>query len=313
MRSLHKTQISKPKQTMRKRTLKRLNCAPAVSKSKRVADTSCYTADILLQIRDEYNKTAGPNQQIKETNPIVVWQKLAEVFPDCEQEDCWLNTIQDKTLRAKIHKYIFAPNKPSEWKKDPNTWLSNFDILNVLEQYETTPDYKHFEFIGPTPIDFDSPDSADSSKCVYTDLCKFSIAEQIKQGKTKIGVIFNLDKHTGPGSHWVSLFIDLKNNFIFYFDSAGNPTPKEITAFVKRIRYELQQMGRKIKYYTNGEHAHQKTNTECGMYSLHFIITMLTEEMDGKPISVGKRIRLFQRGAISDTYVEKYRNIYFNG
>ena len=29
-----------------------------------------------------------------------------------------------------------------------------------------------------------------------------------KQGINKIGVIFNLDKHTQPGSHWVALFID---------------------------------------------------------------------------------------------------------
>ena len=48
----------------------------------------------------------------------------------------------------------FTPYKPTEWEKNPVEWLSNFDILNVLKQYEEK--YSDFKFIGPTPIDFNS-------------------------------------------------------------------------------------------------------------------------------------------------------------
>jgi hypothetical protein len=82
-------------------------------------------------------------------------------------------------------------------------------------------------------------------------------------------------------------------------------------------------------------------NTECGVYSLFFIITMLTG-VHKKPIndsvsipdrglseveSVGiagsrrekrskmnmrQKIRLFKHHTIPDKYIEKYRNVYFN-
>ena len=35
----------------------------------------------------------------------------------------------------------------------------------------------------------------------------------------QIGIVFNLDKHDQEGSHWVSMFIDLKRDGIYYFDS----------------------------------------------------------------------------------------------
>jgi hypothetical protein len=38
----------------------------------------------------------------------------------------------------------------------------------------------------------------------------FNLNQQLKDGKTKIGVIFNTDPHTKDGSHWVSLFINIK-------------------------------------------------------------------------------------------------------
>ena len=50
--------------------------------------------------------------------------------------------------------------------------------------------------------------------CVWKDLCKFSLQKEINKGFKKI-MIFNLDKHTGPGTHWTS-FIDVTDKFIFY-------------------------------------------------------------------------------------------------
>jgi Ulp1 family protease len=159
------------------------------------------------------------------------------------------------------------------------------------------------------------------------------LRDLIAHGKRKLGIVFNLDKHDEPGSHWVSMFVDVDNSFIFYYDSARNNTPAEVT----RLKNEITKQGAALsppihfKYITN-KHSHQRTNTECGMYSLFFIITMLTGKTD-HPIesfkkrghggehyggirehnlSVEQRISLFLDHNIPDAYVEKYRNTYFN-
>jgi hypothetical protein len=293
---------------MKTRKLKQMNCSPMVGKLK-VGD-SCYTPKILMTIRDEYNKEHTPSEQIHESDPAKLWTILNQRLVHCEKEDCWLNQIKDSQLRKRIDRYIFAPDKPYEWKKNPNEWLTNYDILNVLEQYEET--HKHFEFIGPSPIDFDK---IVNRKCVYNELCGFQLSEHMKNGKTVIGVIFNLSPHTSGGSHWVSLFIDTKAKLIFYFDSAGARIPKQIKRFVNRVQSQAMQVAnRPYTFEENCPKEHQFGNTECGVYSLFFIITMLTgkTKLTKGLLSAKQKMHLFKNRTIPDKYIEKYRNVYFN-
>jgi hypothetical protein len=68
----------------------------------------------------------------------------------------------------------------------------------------------------------------------------------------------------------------------------------------------------KIKKIIN-QHRHQKGNTECGMYSLFFNITMLTGDSGfEKNMTLDDKIELFTKVNIPDKYVEFYRNKYFN-
>ena len=55
----------------------------------------------------------------------------------------------------------------------------------------------------------------DKEKCVWDDLCNFSLNKYINKKIDKIGVIFNLAKQGEEGTHWVSLFLDIKNKYIF--------------------------------------------------------------------------------------------------
>ena len=41
-------------------------------------------------------------------------------------------------------------------------------------------------------------------------LCKINLKQHMNTGKHKIGSVFNLDDHDEPGSHWVSLYMELK-------------------------------------------------------------------------------------------------------
>ena len=283
-------------------------CSPIVEKIS--VNNSCYTPKILFMIRDAYNKDHSDEEKIEETDPTKLWKIMHDKFVQCKTEDCWLNAIKDEALKKRIDRYIFAPDKPYEWKSNPNEWLSNFDIMNVLEQYEQT--YSHFEFIGPTPIDFDK---VVSGQCIQNELCKFDLSQQIKNDKKHIGVIFNLSPHTSDGSHWVSLFIDVNERVIFYFDSAGQSIPNEIKLFVNRVQEQAKKRdGSKYRFYQNYPKTHQMGNTECGVYSLFFIITMLTgvSQLSKGKMNMRQKIYLFKRRKIPDEYIEKYRNVYFN-
>lgn len=192
---------------------------------------------------------------------------------------------------------------------NPNTWLSNFNIDDVLGQYELS--YPHFKAIQTATIDFDEI-------CYVKDLCKLrnkeELEEYLKMGKTKIGVVFNLDKFSEDGSHWVSLFIDLQDKFVFYFDSNGDKIPSEIKKLVENIKKYAKELEEPIELveYNNYKVEHQKEDSECGMYSLFFIITMLTGKLNNVPFkSLDSKIKLFREPTIPDKYVNDFRKIYF--
>jgi len=299
------------KKQMKNKTIKKMNCNPSI-KGKTIIQDSCLTDPILLKLKESYNKHNIDSPIISE-DPKKIWIDLRNRMTTCSKEDCWLDVIDDENMRNKISEMLFAPKQPDEWKTNPNTWLSNYDIFDVLKQYEDK--YKNFKVIGPTPIDFDTRPIEMNGNCVWQELCTFSLEKYLKIGKTKLGIVFNLDKHNSSGSHWVSMFVDLEDEYIFYLDSAGNKMPIEIEKFAKRITDQglKKNPPMHIHLYENCPVEHQMGSTECGMYALYFIITMLTNETEGKIFkNYTEKIRFFKDKQIPDKYVNKYRKIYFN-
>ena len=288
----------------------KMNCAPTV-KGKTAGPDTCYTPDTLVKIKDSYNKS-HPNNQILATNPQQISQELRQKLQTCEKEDCWLEQIKDAKLRKQIDELVFAPDKPKEWIKNPKEWLSNFDIESVLKQYERS--HKNFKLLGSSPINYDTKIPDQGGKCVWEDLCKLSLKDLLKEGKTKLGVSLNLDEYDEPGSHWISIFVDLDRGIIFYYDSAMHPIPKE----VNKLRDEVIKQGLALEppihfKYIKNKYDHQQSDGECGMFSLFFIITFLTGETDfQKDMTMDDKIALFMRKSIPDKYVRKYRTLYFN-
>ena len=283
--------------------IKKLNCHPKVH-GKTVHNNSCFTPKALLQIKNSYNQS-HPNNKIISSQPVKIWDELNNKMKYCQKEDCWLQEVKDEGIKNQLQQQ-FSPNHPKDWLKNPNEWLSNDDILAVLKQYQET--YSYFKFIGPSMIDYDVILPEENNNCVENELCNFNLSNTIRDGKTKIGIIFNLDKHTKTGSHWVSLFIDIKDKLIFYFDSFGNDIPPYINKFKEEVVKQGKQLKKPIHFdFEINKTEHQEGNTECGMYSLFFIVTMLTGEKE-----IGKKLEFFQSGKIEDKYVEKYRKIYFN-
>ena len=253
--------------------LKKVNCAPSVNKAE-VQQYSCYTKSALIKLRDLWN-ARHHDEKIDSTEPYKIWSALKHFMRyTCNTEDCWLRQQFAQGLDKEITKYTFAPTSPKSWTKNPNEWLSSVEIENVMKQYEHS--YPCFEFLGPSPIDFDK--HLVDGECVWEELCEFTIQKRLQTKKTKIGIIFNTDPHNKSGSHWISMFINLKDKFILFFDSTGYKPPIQIKNFVARIVAEDSS----LKYYDNTGIKHQKGSTECGMYSLYMIISLLTEKPQAK-------------------------------
>jgi hypothetical protein len=287
----------------------KMNCSPMVDGETPTKET-CYTKDILMKIKAAYNEKRDTNDQITTYDPNEIWHELKRRLTHCPKEDCWLKELKDDQMRKDIDELVFAPDQPPEWKSNPDEWLSNFDIEKVLKQYEKK--HKDFKLFGPSAIDYDTILS--DGKCVWEDLCKFSLQSLINRGKTKFGISFNLDKHHQPGSHWVSLFVDVKHALIFFYDSALNPMPSHIDRLKNDIIKQGKELTKPIQFkFIQNTHAHQRSNTECGMYSLFFIITFLTGKTEFKKnMTMVDKCKLFTKRTIPDKYVPKFRDLYFN-
>jgi hypothetical protein len=292
----HKTDIHKSFKKKYDQLIK-LQCSPKTKKK----GYTCLTDEAIYKLRDLWN-VRHKDAAIDSNDPKEIWATMKENMKNvCNKESCWL---KQKFVNGELDKELktsFAPQSPKEWKKNPNEWLSSLDINAVMKQYEDT--YKCFEFLGPSPIDYDVHKMY--GECVWEELCHFNLADQLAHGKTKIGVIFNLDPHNKSGSHWVSLFINMKNNTIFYFDSAGDAVPEQIDKFVKTVQKQAQQLTPAIKLDFDQNHPveHQYGDTECGVYSLYFIVNMLDDKISG---------HYLKTHILKDEYMENFRKVYFN-
>lgn len=320
----NKTKPSKMQPALSAQNTRTMNCSPIVE-GKTVSKNTCFTNDALTKIKDAFNKNNGPDNQIAETEPRQLYEALRTRLVQCGSEDCWLEQIKDPKVRQQLDQILFAPDQPLEWKENPDEWLSNFDIEKVLQQYEIA--HPEFKLLGPSSIDYDTKLPEEGGKCVWEDICRMDLKDLTARKKRKLGIVFNLDKHDEPGSHWVSMFVDLDKHLIFYYDSALNETPPEIV----RLKDTIMQQGGQVhppisfKYMTNKK-AHQRTNTECGMYTIYFIISMLTGKRLKPKKSDGNQggnhgdnqggnggvEKVFEGGHISDKEMMELRSLLFN-
>ena len=209
---------------------------------------------------EQENESVMEDERIKKK----LWGKIYNrLKPICKYEDCWvdldfINKIDDKRLRNKLKYFTFKP----KFYGNRDEWLNTKDIDAVMKQYQRK--YSDFYFIGAKPCDF--------YKHVQINLKKWLSYKYL-------GIIFNLDKTGDPGSHWTSLFIDNSEHKLYYFDSTGKSPNKDIRDFIFLIARVQNDRGR-IKneraptVYINNK-IHQKGNTECGVYSIYFLIKKL--------------------------------------
>jgi hypothetical protein len=259
---------------------------------------TCYSKERLQKMLKLWN-ARHPDNPFVSNDPQQIYQHLIAYFKDCKTESCWLKKFHVKRTEVQD---LFAPLAPASWDKKPNEWLSDYDIAQVMKQYEKK--YTCFTFMGPSPIDFDKPDHQ-TNTCVWPELCTLQLKTLLQQKKTKLGIIFNTDTHDKSGQHWISMFVNLKKHQIFYFDSVGEPMPPEIKALIERICQQGLQLQPPIHFDIDSNEGiqHQYGNTECGIYSLFFIVHMLEDKITKNYVKTH---------ILKDKYMQQFRQKYFN-
>jgi hypothetical protein len=273
-------------------------CAPGL----KFEAGSCARLYVIVELAKAYNEYTNIkedkiklNSNLETLNPTkyknYLLKELKKRIGDkCETQKCWseqsfIDNMNDKA-REEFEKYTFRPNGP-EGKFE---WLNTYNINDVMYQYEKL--HKDFKYLGTVPMDFDDLPSLGIKNLDFDQL--------YKNGKKKLGIVFNLDESWKSGSHWVGLYSDLENGGIYYFDSYGTIPESRVRILMRRIaRYLQNKNNNYIAKYNKTRH--QYKNSECGVYSIHFIIKMLNGEKFEK--LCGKKI--------PDDAINKCRKQYF--
>jgi hypothetical protein len=301
-RNLKKTQrVTKKKSPKNNSTKVNLDsCNPANNNS-----ITCFTFEALEKIAKCWNRTHSKNEdkieipKVKNSaNNRALWNRIDKKLKNiCNEEWCWIE--QEFVRKVGNHDLdtLFRPKMPRSWKKNKYEWLSSIDIESVMNQYEDK--YPNFKFIGPVPIDFDYRYQV--GKCIVNELCNIKIKNMIKQKINKVGIIFNLDPHNKPGSHWVAMYLDLSKKVVYFFDSYGSAPPSEVQILIERLQEQSTDLGFELKY-DYSKIRHQYENSECGVYSIYFIIQLLEEK---------KTFNELQSHRIADEFVNNKRKYFF--
>lgn len=254
----------------------------------------CLPSKTYLEIRKKL--------KIKGTDDTKLFQSVG-----CQkgEEHCLLDKapISDDVKKALRTQYL-RPRRPKAWDGDPDMWLDNYNIMAVMKQYQEA--YPWFKFLGVFPIDFSAPDpySGESSatgnkQCLYKETCNLDLKAEYEKGIRGIGMIFNLDNHLKSGSHWVALYINIKNikkPFVGYYDSYGYETPPLIARLMRSFKLQVTgcQLGFNARRFQYGD-------SECGMFSMYFIICMLC----------GIAFKDFCKDSVNDNFMLELRKILF--
>lgn len=279
------------------------HCSPSKKNSK----FSCIDYELLQKIAKILNKYDFKIKIYK--NKKKLHDEISNNIKEktkCNSESCWksIGIIKNELSESEkdLFEDSFRPDMPEEWDNNPNAWLSTLDINRVMEQYEDA--YPHFQYLGANPIDFDKKINVD--KCVADELCNIDIREIKKDGKTSLGMVFNTDPHNKSGEHWFSLYIDLNGvnikgkPCIYYFDSLATKPKDEVVDLVKRIQEQCCDIKKDISFLYN-DIRHQHKNTECGVYSLHFLVSMLK----------GVNFKKYIKNKRNDKEMEEFRKFFF--
>ena len=105
-------------------------------------------------------------------------------------------------------------------------------------------------------------------------ICNINVKRLYNQGYRKLGFVFNTDPHDKPGQHWIAMYCNLNKGEVNYWDSYGIKPSNEVKRLARRIIDQAKKIGLNVKFNIN-KNKHQYKNSECGVYSINFIVSQL--------------------------------------
>lgn len=273
-------------------------CAP----SKKFTDGSCFTLDSLKLIAENYNNKNDDKILIVDDKKKLTDQIKKKLSTECNTQTCWLRLDVIKELNnSEINDNTFRPEGP----KEQYDWLSTTHINDVISQYHDL--YKDFIFLGAVPYDFEDVELLGLNNIDFDNLNSLPIFNNgdvlgSKNKINKFGIVINLDEHYKSGSHWVALYSDLAKNQIYFFDSFAKKPRKRIRKFINKIFKHMYQKkyNKEVdinKFFDSNDKEkrklldkikdfdirfnhiqHQFKNSECGVYSINFILRLAKGE-----------------------------------
>jgi hypothetical protein len=269
-------------------------CSPAAEGHYKKHGT-CFDVAALEHLREAWNATAeGARAPIRaglgaKALRTEIQRRLASACGTGEgAEVCWVGAldVKEDAVLDKVRK-----EKPAEWRAKPNKWLSNFDIEDVMRQYEREPSFS-YSFLGVVPVDF--AEAGDGGACWAPEMCRLQLRDLVAKGKRCCGFIINLDRHDEPGSHWTCVFAVLDKTLpsygAYYYDSVAMSWPKEVHTYLLKWQREMEAVNKGKRFplkYNRTRHQYQ--NTECGMFSMfHQILWIERLKQDAVRAAKGK-------------------------
>jgi len=297
-------------------------CSPSANKRK-----YCYSKESLAKIIKIWNILCiNPNDKIKiepgdSINDVI--SKLNQKFKKYTHKDnihwAWIDLLKKEAkIRNKqslindlitIEKKELRPAQPQEWVKNPVEWLSNFDIIKVMKQYEEIPE-NQYKFLGVFSIDFGLKKNG---VCQFSNFCNINVKSLLESGKIKyFGFITNLSRSNQPGTHWTSSFFILDPSLPsfggYYYDSTTGIIPKDLQPVFLDIKAQAEKLFNKRFPVKINNVKHQKSNTECGVFSIAFQILWINFLKKDKNI---KFERIVKQSEYTDAKMKKLRFQYF--
>lgn len=97
--------------------------------------------------------------------------------------------------------------------------------------------------------------------------------EVVLRSANTFACVLNTDISSGPGKHWVAVFVDNRNPIcsIEYFNSAGNPPTKAVTRWMAKAKKRIVSKGGAAEIVAVTDIDHQESQTECGVYTLYYV------------------------------------------
>ncbi len=238
-----------------------------------ISECSLYLGKASVCMTDTMLNSVSKHLHIDGTSEEIL--SAAKSATNCDDERCVLKAMEPVVGREVTEHEISTRLKvagPTDSKL-----LNNINIDETLRQWTIPyPDFYpyHFHMLNYAQYAY-----VDGYVVRRPDtLATVTFADLYPKYKC-CGCVINTDTYQGPGQHWMALFADARGSdwTVEFFNSSGNGPAPEWVNWMEKTRAVMEEIiassGIKatVRTVRASSVRHQKSRTECGLYSLFYI------------------------------------------